>query len=257
MTCIQRYVYTYIYCILLPCMLMSLFWFHGFSQAAVVIWHVSDQALNSFMEFLNTGSGRATEKIHVLLVFFLESQMDQMKQINTNHRFGYTVGTLLDLATHHVLDAESFLFVYLFNIVSKINMSYSVVWHVYIYMHDSHTSLHSLLTCSNTADVWNCRNTIRRTIYNIQIYTIHLYICVNKIVEDIPWHLNSLHLFEELKSDYRWTPCGRTSPDANSEAFGGAESVGAFCITNVVEIPPDRNMVSIYRCIYIYIKIYT
>ena len=30
----------------------------------------SDQALNSFMEFLNTGSGRATEKIHVLLVFF-------------------------------------------------------------------------------------------------------------------------------------------------------------------------------------------
>lgn len=76
-----------------------------------------------------------------------------MKQINTNHRFGYTVGTLLDLATHHVLDAESFLFVYLFNIVSKINMSYSVVWDVYIYMHDSHTSLHSLLTCSNTADV--------------------------------------------------------------------------------------------------------
>lgn len=143
MTRIQRYIYIYIP----PYML--LFWFHGFSQAAVVIWHVSNQALNSFMELLNTGRGRATEKIHVLLLSFLFEKSNGPSK--TNHRFEYTVGTLLDLA-------ESFLFVYLFNIVSEINMSYSVVWHVCIFMHDSHTSLHSLLICSSTADVWNCRN---------------------------------------------------------------------------------------------------
>ena len=82
-TKMKRYrndLYTKIYIHIPPYML--LFWFHGFSQAVVVIWHVSDQALNSFMEFLNTGRGRATEKIHVHLVFFFsESQMDQVKQI--------------------------------------------------------------------------------------------------------------------------------------------------------------------------------
>ena len=76
--------------------------------------------------WIQAGVGRRTRYMYSL--FFLYGKSNGPRK--TNHIFGCTVGTLLDLVTHDVLDGESFL---TFKIVSKMNMSYSVVYHVSVY----------------------------------------------------------------------------------------------------------------------------